>query len=310
MKKRIILLVVIFLFGVLVMTACDQLGRVRGVKERGEIEEEPSIVVKSKDGEEEMKLEKYVQGVVAGEMNKDWPENAYGAQAILARTFALKYLEDNNTETISSEFSEGQQYSPEKIDKNIENAVKDTRGEVVLYKDEYIKGWFHASAGGMTTTAKVGLAYEEDEPQYIKSVESPDDKAPEEVKNWKVVFKNNELLSALKTMGKEIDDIKSFEIVKKDKTGRAEEFKFVGSNSELTVKAANYRKELDPQKLKSTKISNIKKLDDGYEISGSGYGHGVGLSQWGAYSLALDKKDAEEIIDYYYKDIKIEKLYD
>ena len=310
MNKKLYLFVVIFLFSVLLMTACDQMGRVRGVKEKGEIEEEPSIVVKTNDGEEEMKLEKYVQGVVAGEMHADWPENAYGAQAILARTFALKYLEDNNTKTISSEFSEGQQYSPEKITKKIENAVKDTKGEVVLYNDQYIKGWFHASAGGMTTTAKVGLAYEEDEPKYIKSVESPDDKAPQDIKNWKAVFKNDELLSTLKKMGKNISNLEKFEIVKKDKTGRAEEFKFAGDNSEVVVKAANFRKELDPKKLKSIKISNIKKLNDGYEITGSGYGHGVGLSQWGAYSLALDRKDAEDIINYYYKDIKIEKLYE
>lgn len=62
------------------------------------------------------------------------------------------------------------------------------QGEVIVYKDEYINAWFHASAGGQTTSAKVGLAYQEEEPPYIISVKSPDDQAPEDVKSWEVVL--------------------------------------------------------------------------------------------------------------------------
>ena len=311
MKKLTLILVMLIICTSLFLTACDQMGQVKGVKERGEIEEEPEIIVKDETGnEQKYKLEEYITGVVAGEMPADWPENAYGAQAILARTFALKYMEENNTEVISDSFREAQQYDPEKITKEIEEAVKKTRGEVVLYNDQYIKGWFHSSAGGFTTTAKVGLAYEDEEPPYVKSVKSPDDKAPEDVKEWKVRFNNEELQSTLTKMGQDIGQFKKIEIKNKDNTGRAIEFIFSGSNGKATVKAANFRKELDPQKLKSIKIEDIKKVDNGYEIKGSGYGHGVGLSQWGAYSLALDKKNAEEIIDHYYKNIKIIKLYE
>ena len=311
MKKSILILLMLIICTSLFLTACDQMGQVKGVKERGEIEEEPEIIVKDETGnEQKYKLEEYITGVVAGEMPADWPENAYGAQAILARTFALKYMEENDTKVISDSFREAQQYDPEKITKEIEEAVKKTRGEVVLYNEQYIKGWFHSSAGGFTTTAKVGLAYEEEEPPYVKSVKSPDEKAPEDVKEWKVRFNNEELQSALTKMGKDIGQLKKIEIKNKDNTGRAIEFVFSGSNRNATVKAANFRKELDPQKLKSIKIEDIKKVDNGYEIKGSGYGHGVGLSQWGAYSLALDKKNAEEIIDHYYKNIEIIKLYE
>ena len=311
MRKNLIVVLILILLSSIILSACDGMGQVKGVKERGEIQEEPEITVEMTNGEKEtLKLEEYITGVVAGEMNTDWPDNAYGAQAILARTYALKYMEENNTKTISSSFVDAQEYAKDKVTEKIRAAVKDTRGEVALYNDQYIKGWFHASAGGETTSAKVGLAYPKDEPAYVKSVKSPDDKAPEDIKNWTVSFTTAELEEALKKMGKEIGSIKDFKIKGKDNTNRATEFEFEGSNGNAVVKAANYRKELDPKKLKSIKIKSIDKKDNSFEISGSGFGHGVGLSQWGAYSMALDNKKSEDIIKHYYKDIEIVKLYD
>ncbi|MFW5992060.1 MAG: SpoIID/LytB domain-containing protein, partial [Halanaerobiaceae bacterium] len=171
-----ILIILIVLFS---LTACDQQGRVRGVRERNKLEAEPDITVKSADGQERtMKFEEYITGVVAGEMKKNWPENAYGAQAIIARTFALKYMEENQTRSISGSYEFAQEFKPENVTESIKNGVGETRGEVAVYKDDYIKGWFHSSAAGQTTSAKVGLAYEKEEPPYIKSVKSPDDQAP------------------------------------------------------------------------------------------------------------------------------------
>lgn len=311
MKRKFFIFSLLVLIFCLILSGCDDMGQVKGVKERGEIKEEPDIIVENEKGENKtLKLEKYIVGVVAGEMNQDWPGNAYGAQAIMARTFALKYMEDNNTDTISDSFSDAQEYAPDRISEEIRAAVADTRGEVVLYNDQYIKGWFHASAGGETTSAKIGLAYSEKEPPYIKSVKSPDDKAPEDIKNWKVIFTEEQLETGLSKMGEDIGDLKRFEVNDKDSTGRAVKFNFSGSEGSLVVKAADYRKQLDPRKLKSIKIDSIKKVDKGYEIAGSGFGHGVGLSQWGAYSLALDNKKPEDIVKYYYNDIKIVKLYD
>ena len=75
------------------------------------------------------------------------------------------------------------------------------------------------------------------------------------------------------------------------------------------VKAADFRNELAPKKLKSTKISKIEQEGNSYIFTGSGFGHGVGLSQWGAYTMAKQGKSAEEIIIYYFKDIEIVKEY-
>ncbi|MDI3548657.1 MAG: stage sporulation protein [Halanaerobiales bacterium] len=295
---------------VVLVAGCEQ-ARVKGVRERNKLKGEPEIVVKLANREDKrMKFEEYITGVVAGEMKKGWPENAYGAQAIIARTFALKYMDENKTNVISGSFEYAQEYKPENITDRVRNAVKKTRGEVAVYKDDYIKGWFHSSAGGQTTSARVGLAFKEPEPPYIKSVKSPDDQAPADIRNWTVSFSNEEIANTLKKMGKDIGVLNKIEIVNKDKTGRVIDFRFTGNKGNATVKAADFRKELDPRKLKSTKISNIVKKGNGYSFTGSGFGHGVGMSQWGAYAMAKDGKSPEEIIRYYFKDIEIVKEYD
>lgn len=303
----------IFILSVMVMlgVGCENQARVKGVRERNKLEKEPEIVVKLTGGQEkQMKLEEYITGVVAGEMKKDWPVNAYAAQAIIARTFALKYMSDNKTNVISGSYEFAQEFKPENITQKLADAVSTTRGEVIVYQDDYIKGWFHASAGGQTTSAKVGLAYEKAEPPYIKTVSSPDNMAPEDVQNWTVKFTNAELAEALDKMGKDIGSIESINIDDKDKTGRIVSLTFKGSKGSYTVKAANFRTQLDPKRLKSTKISKIEKEGASYSFSGAGFGHGVGMSQWGAYAMAKDGRLSEEIVSHYFKDIEIVKEYD
>ncbi len=295
---------------VLLLAGCEQT-RVKGVRERNQLKSEPDIVVKLSDGQDKnLKFEEYITGVVAGEMEKGWPENAYAAQAIIARTFALTYMDENKTNVISGSYKYAQEYMPENVTPELAEAVKKTRGEVVVYKDDYIKGWFHSSAAGQTTSAKVGLAFPDAEPPYIKSVDSPDDQAPEDIKNWSNTFTSSEINEALEKMGKNIGGLSNIEIVSKDKTGRAIDLKFTGSSGSVKVKAANFRNQLDPKKLKSTKISKISKAEQGYSFTGSGFGHGVGMSQWGAYAFAKQGKSPEEIIYHYFKDIEIVKEYD
>lgn len=296
---------------ILVVSGCENGDQIKGVKERGKYEKEPTINVKMEEGQtEEVKLEDYIAGVVAGEMEANWPENAYAAQAIIARTFALEFLEENDTDTISGSFNLAQEYAPEKVSESIKNAVGKTRAEVIFHDDNYIRAWFHASAGGQTTKARVGLAYEEEEPPYTTSVSSPDDQAPEDVREWSASFTADELLNTLQGMGEKLNSLDKINISKKDRTGRAVDFEFVGDKDTVSVKAANFRNELDPRKLKSTKISEIKNNGNEFKFSGEGYGHGVGMSQWGAYSMAEEGSEPEEIVEHYFKNIEIVKVYD
>ncbi len=307
-RTKFILLGMIF---VLVLSACSQQDqtKVKGIKEKGMVE--PTIEVELEDGRvKKIGIEEYVAGVVAGEMQKGWPRNAYAAQAIKARTFTMKRLEENGNNRISSQHEEAQAYKPENITAEIKEAVKMTRGEVATYQGDYIKAWFHSSAGGETTTAKVGLAYKKDEPPYIKSIKSPDDEAPADIRNWQIKLTGNDILKVLEEAGERTEGIKDVKILKKDKTGRIVDIKIFHNQGSKQMKGAEFRTAVGSDKLKSTKVDRITKQGDAFLFTGSGYGHGVGMSQWGAYKLAKDGKSPQEIINHYFKGIKIVKKWD
>ena len=301
--NRIFLLVSIFFITLFIINGCEQLAEM----------DEPEIGVELADGTvETMQLEEYIEGVVAGEIGEIGEDDnarqiAYSAQSIIARSYAMKYMEENDTDTISGDFREAQEYKPEEITEEISNAVQETRGEIAKYEDRYIKGWFHANAWGHTTTAEVGLAYEDEEPPYIKPVESPDDEdpVPEEERNWSATLSADAIVSTLEDMGHEIGELENINIGDQDETGRIIDLEFVGSEGSADVKAANFRVEYDPRELRSTKIDELSEENGNYVFEGSGFGHGVGMSQWGAYVMGLEGTAPEEIVKHYFEGIEV-----
>ena len=126
----------------------------------------------------QMDIETYVMGVLAGEMKNDWPEEALKAQAILARTFVLKFIETKDSKyegaDISTDVSEAQAYSEADINDRVRAAVEETRGLVMSYEGELVQAWFHAHAGGKTELPSVSLEYKEADPPYLAATDSPD----------------------------------------------------------------------------------------------------------------------------------------
>jgi len=275
--------------------------------------EEPGIsVFINETGEKKnLKLEDYIQGVVAAEMDTGWPVNALAAQAILARTFAMKNIESGRVKKlhgtdVSTNKKESQAYDPSKINDNVREAVKQTRGQVVTYKGDYINAWFSACDGGISATADEGLAFKEEPAPYIRGVvkdgclaiTKPENKA------WEAKIPLDQVRNAVqKITGKDPGSITTVAVQKKGPSGRAEQIK-VG---EAVVGGPALRKALGSERVRSTLLSEIS-IDNGMMIfSGKGFGHGVGMCQWGAKLMAEKGKSAEEIIKFYFKDIKIEK---
>lgn len=304
---------------VLSCTGCMQLGEEKAAAKAPLIPERlersskgvPILKVYNIDTEkiEEMDLESYIMGVVAGEMRSDWPEEALKAQAILARTFTMKFLTEKNSRydgaDISTDIHEAQAYDADAVNDRVRAAVNDTHGEVMTADGEFTHAWFHAHAGGSTELPTKALEYNTD-PAYLAVVDSPDsEKAPEEVKNWSAHFSFDEIRSACADVGVKIGDIQSFEIGEKGQSGRAVNFLVNGKE----VSAPSFRISIGASKLKSTLIDSISLDGSGVSFTGRGFGHGVGMSQWGAYAMAERGEDAEEIIEYYYNGVEIEELW-
>jgi stage II sporulation protein D len=277
--------------------------------------QEPSlkVYVVEEGASKEMKFEEYVAGVVGGEIMNDWPEEVIKAQAIIARTFVLQFIDEKGGSRyenahISTDIEEAQAWDQESVNEAIQKAVEDTRGQVMVYDGEFIRAWFHSNAGGVTATADEGLNFKDGNPPYIQSVESPDEQAPipEDEWNWTEIFGIDEVRKAASGLGKDVADFKEVTVGEKGPSGRALTIRF----DDVEVSAPELRIALGSERMKSTLLEGISLEDNQVVMKGRGYGHGVGMSQWGGYVMAQEGKSAEDIINAYFKDVQIVKMWE
>ena len=281
---------------------------------RTQSNKEPSLkvyIVQDKQARE-MPFEEYVAGVVAGEIKNDWPEECIKAQAVIARTFVLQFIDEKGQSKyenahVSTDVEEAQAWNAEAVNDRIRKAVKDTRGQVIVYNGEFAHTWFHSNAGGKTATPKEGLDYKDKEPPYIQVVDSPDmGKTVEaDAKNWSAKFPKDKVIAAMNEAGKPVRDFSSISIGQKGPSGRAVTIKL----DDTEVSAAELRLALGSTEMRSTLLDQIALEGGNVVMSGRGYGHGVGMSQWGARTMAEEGKSAEDIINYYFKDVDIVKMW-
>ena len=262
-----------------------------------------------------IKMEEYIQGVVAAEMDTNWLVNALAAQAILARTFTLKQIHDKggvpaHKTDASTSVEEFQAYNSDKINDNVKEAVRLTRGKVVKYRNQYINAWFSACDGGVVASAKEGLAYNKEKTPYIKAgvkdgclaVTTPENK------HWTASFPLNTVRAAVQgTSGNDTGDINSnnVSIVKKGPSGRAETIKI----GKATISGSALRLALGSEKMRSIYLDSLSVNGGNLVMGGKGFGHGVGMCQWGAKKMALEGKSVVEIIKFYFRDVYIEKIW-
>lgn len=268
-----------------------------------------SVYDTSAEKTEEMDVETYLMGVVAGEMKNTWPMEALKAQAILARTFTMKFVSDKTSSyenaDISTDVTEAQAYNAEDINDRVREAVNETRGLVIIADGEFPYAWFHAHSGGKTELPSKALDYSED-PSYLTSVTSDESSdAPEDVQNWKAVFTREQVLQACRNAGLELNSVESFEIGQRGESGRAATFLVNGQE----VSAPTFRLQIGASALKSTLLESVEIDGDSVVFKGSGFGHGVGMSQWGARKMADDGKSAEDIIMHYYTGVELAELW-
>ena len=273
---------------------------------------EPSITLYNKDTEktEKMKIEKYLQGVVAGEMDPNWPEEALAAQAIIARTFTLKKIleggvKEHKTDASTDE-KEFQAYNASEVNDKVRKAVDKTRGVVATYNGQYINGWFHADAGGKTAASALeGLEYKQ-EKHHIVSVTDPGYERAPENKSWRAEFPISVVRQKVQNWaGKDPGDISQVDIIEKGPSGRITKVKL----GDMTMSGPALRLALGSEDMRSTLVSTLKIENNNLVVEGRGFGHGVGMSQWGAKAMADQGKTAKDIVNYFYKDIMIEKIW-
>jgi stage II sporulation protein D len=260
-----------------------------------------------------MDFEEYLMGVVAAEMEPTWPREALAAQAIIARSFTLQKISEaggvpRRNAHASTDIREFQAYDATRVNDNVREAVESTRGQVAVHGGEFIRGWFHAYAGPRTATAREGLEFRGPNPPYIRIVDSPaEDAIPEEERDWSASFPLSRIRNVTRQIsGRDPGKVTSMEIAEKGPSGRATTFRV----NNQQVSAPQMRLALGSTVMRSTYVTRIRMEGNKVVMSGSGYGHGVGMCQWGAKALAEEGSSAEEIVQHYYRNIQIVKLWD
>lgn len=280
---------------------------------RGE-RQEPliNVYIAEEDLVQEMPMEDYVAGVVAGEMDPTWPVEALAAQAILARTFTLQKIAETGgvprrSAHASTDIEEFQAYSAEKINDKVRKAVRTTRGMVACHKNNFIRAWFHAYAGPRTALADEGLAFKYN-PPYICSVKGRGGKIiPPEEKDWSAEFSLEDVRNAvLEATGKDPGAITEIKVARYGPSGRAVTFLVNGQE----ISGPALRLGLESTEMRSTFLEKMELGEGNLCMSGTGYGHGVGLCQWGARAMAEEGNTSEEIVQYFYKNIRLVSLWD
>lgn len=262
---------------------------------------------------EQMDVETYVQGVLAGEMKNDWPMEALKAQAILARTFVLKFVQEKESRyegaDISTDIEEAQAYDASAVNSRIRQAVQETEGLVLVSGQQLPYAWFHAHSGGVTELARAGLGWDKDEPAYTRSVKGNEPEEAEDAQallgaaSWEAHFSFEELEAACAKQGVEthVSADTQLSIGKRGDSGRAVTLNI----GKQTVQAAELRLALGSTKMRSTLLTSLKTDESGVVMAGKGYGHGVGMSQWGAYGMAQSGKSAEQIVNHYFQNVSV-----
>ncbi|MEM7413033.1 MAG: SpoIID/LytB domain-containing protein [Myxococcota bacterium] len=242
-------------------------------------------------------LEAYVAGTLGAEMYARWEPAALQAQAVASRTYALYQQRRRRAEPYDVGTSTRDQVyrglaaeTPE-----IREAVAGTRGEVLLWKGEPILAAFHSASGGQTASAAEvwGRAV-----PYLRSRAVADEDASPHT-YWRARIARTKLGPALAPLGLDLGAIRTLRVVGRTPSGRVAHVELVGSQGSERVTARALRTVLGASVLRST-LFEIRETDDAVSFVGSGHGHGVGMSQWGAQAMAERGAGYREILATFY----------
>ncbi|MBF0485233.1 MAG: SpoIID/LytB domain-containing protein [Candidatus Omnitrophica bacterium] len=246
-----------------------------------------------------IELEQYIRGVLYHEISDKWPLEAIKAQAVATRTFALYSLDKfaardyDMTNDIYSQVYGGR--SAERYRTNL--AVRRTKGEVLMYKGKIFPAFFHANSGGITEDA--AELWGIDLPPLKGNIVSPFSiDAPHY--RWKVNLRLKDIQDKLNARGYHVGTIEEIKILERDKSGRIRKLMVVSHDATSeTLEGKVFRDIIGPNILKSNKY-DVEMKGWYVDFAGYGWGHGVGMCQWGAYGMAKKNYDYKAILSFYY----------
>ncbi len=281
-------------------------------------------------------MEDYLKGVIPGEMPHEWPMEALKAQAVCARNYALTNFHKFQSYGFNlDDTTQSQVYLGVKAEKESTNqAVDATKNIYLTYDGEIANTFFYSSSGGHTESSK--YVWGGDLP-YLVGVEDPYDTSRE----WTVPYTPDEIKEKLAGINTDIGDILDLEAIERSPSGRIIDLNIVGTNGNyhakleksrslfnlrsnlftitkkgdnvkpvtvITAKGLEEREITQPILTATETILPTMGTPNEYIFQGTGYGHGVGMSQYGAKGMAEQGFDFEQILKHYFTGTLLEEI--
>jgi len=264
----------------------------------------------------EVSLEQYLYSVVPSEMPASWPMEALKSQAVAARTYALSHLGQHRKQGFDlAATTASQVYQGVKAEHpNSIQAVEATRGQILTHSGKPIYAYFHSTSGGMTENgADLWAAM-----PYLKPVEDFDNASPKHI--WYAELSQSQMQQRLRDELKvNVGQVLFLSPAQLTQGGRIKTLRVHGTQGQKDVDGLKFRMAM---KLNSTffnvgaidanktllKTPSSNTIPVSFQFAGRGWGHGLGMSQWGARQMALDGKSYQDILQHYYRGVKLEPL--
>jgi stage II sporulation protein D len=261
----------------------------------------PLDIVRSGDGlaiVNEVPLEDYVVGVVRAEASEKWPPEMLRAQATAARTYAAhrRLLAAGKPFHILASTAHQQYAGKVPPSSPIWTAVRDTAGQVLLWEGEVFPAFYHTESGGYT-----------EDPRSVFAAQNIPGLKPVRCDfsfgsphfYWSLDLRLSEVADTLRRNGIDSGAISFIDVTERTPSLRASVVTVRGERGLFTVRGNDFRRMLGYDTFKSTLFAVA--LDGEWaRFTGRGYGHGVGMCQWGAKGMAEQGYSARQILEYFY----------
>jgi stage II sporulation protein D len=242
-------------------------------------------------------LEDYVAGTLGREIYPGWEPATLAAQAVVTRTYALHQRARRAARPwdVSAGTSDQVYGGVDAEGDAVRAAVRATSGEVLEFEGAPVLAVFHSSSGGRTASAEEvwGRAL-----PYLVSLPVTDEQDSPDT-YWRVRVPGTKLGRALVPLGLQLGAVREVRVVERSASGRALTVRFEGDDGGGSLRARDLRDALGASVLRST-LFEVRQMGGEFIFVGSGHGHGVGMSQWGAQAMARRGASYREILEAFY----------
>lgn len=244
-------------------------------------------------------VEEYLRGVVPAEMSASWPMEALKAQAVAARSYTVSSLEPTRDYDLCATVDCQVYHGMEEEHPRSDAAVFETRGIIVSYDDRPARTYYHADSGG-----RVASAAEVWGTPYPYLVSRPDVPSGGPHASWRTTVEPGRVAASLSSLGSGVGTVTGLRVLTLTESGRVGELEVDGSAGRTVLDGVELTRLARSWGLKSTRF----RVASGLTVTGEGWGHGVGMSQYGARALARSQHDYAQILGYYYPNTTLKRM--